>query len=206
MSSQEHTILPSGMTSSERQQPGSRDGSKGRTGPRTAQGKAGNWLSSLSHGLRSNRPVIPHMEDEAEWRRHLDGIRASLAPEGHLEHVLAERVANLLWRLHRVTRYEVVVTMHYIGSTAHDVAVADSYAARTLSKGVLLEPDPEMVAAHQQARILPPSKELDKIIRYETAIHRQLMQTLHEIEALQACRKGEPVHLARLDISSAPPG
>ena len=30
----------------------------------------------------------------------------SLSPEGHLELVLAERVAVLSWRLHRVTRYE----------------------------------------------------------------------------------------------------
>ncbi len=30
----------------------------------------------------------------------------SLSPEGHLELVLAERVALLSWRLHRVTRYE----------------------------------------------------------------------------------------------------
>jgi len=175
-----------------------------RGGPASAQGKADNWVKALSHGITSNAPVIPHMEDEAEWRRHLDGICASLAPEGHLEHALAERVANLLWRLHRVTRYEVAVTMHYIGSTRYDLAVADSYAARTLSKGVLVEPDPEKVAACQQARILPPLHELDKIIRYETAIHRQLLQTLHEIEALQARRKGEPSYLARLDISSTP--
>ena len=30
----------------------------------------------------------------------------SLSPEGHLETVLAERVALLSWRLHRVIRYE----------------------------------------------------------------------------------------------------
>jgi hypothetical protein len=176
----------------------------GRRGRKTTQGKADNWRSALSHGITSNAPVIPHMEDENAWHRHLHGIRASIAPEGHLEHALAERVANLLWRLNRVTRYEVVVTMHHIGSTTHDVAVADSYRARTLSKGVLVEPDPDEVAALQQARILPDSRELDKIMRYETHIHRQLLQTLHELEALQARRRGEPTHLARLDISATP--
>jgi hypothetical protein len=33
-------------------------------------------------------------------------VLESLRPEGHLEFVLAERVALLSWRLHRVTRYE----------------------------------------------------------------------------------------------------
>jgi hypothetical protein len=33
-------------------------------------------------------------------------VLESLSPEGHLELVLAERVALLSWRLHRVTRYE----------------------------------------------------------------------------------------------------
>jgi hypothetical protein len=41
-----------------------------------------------------------------EWEAHRTGVLASLEPEGHLEMVLAERVALLLWRLRRVTRYE----------------------------------------------------------------------------------------------------
>ncbi|MDB5297499.1 MAG: hypothetical protein JWO31_3482, partial [Phycisphaerales bacterium] len=51
-------------------------------------------------------PVLPHVEREDDWVAHLDRTLASLAPEGHLEAVLAERVALLLWRLDRVARYE----------------------------------------------------------------------------------------------------
>ena len=212
MDDPENTILQNVLPSSEQEETAvepSHEADAGRLrrgGRRTAQGKADNWVNALAHGITSNRPVIPHMESEGEWRRYRDGVRASFAPEGVFEHELVERLANPTWRLRRVTRYEVVVTMHHIGSTAHDVAVADSYAARTLSKGVLLEPDPEEVAALQQARILPDSRELDKIMRYETHIHRQLLQTLHELEALQARRRGEVPHLARLDISATPMG
>jgi hypothetical protein len=43
-------------------------------------------------------------------------------------------------------------------------------------------------------------------MRYETHLHRQWVQTLHELEALQQRRKGLPTHLARLDISASPAG
>ena len=46
------------------------------------------------------------MEKAEDWEDHRDGVLESLSPEGHLELVLAERVALLSWRLHRVTRYE----------------------------------------------------------------------------------------------------
>jgi hypothetical protein len=46
------------------------------------------------------------MERAEDWELHLAGTLDSLSPEGHLETVLAERVALLSWRLHRVVRYE----------------------------------------------------------------------------------------------------
>jgi hypothetical protein len=46
------------------------------------------------------------MERAEDWELHLAGTLESLSPEGHLETVLAERVALLSWRLHRVVRYE----------------------------------------------------------------------------------------------------
>jgi hypothetical protein len=46
------------------------------------------------------------VEKHEDWEEHRDGILESLSPEGHLELVLAERVALLSWRLHRVIRYE----------------------------------------------------------------------------------------------------
>jgi hypothetical protein len=46
------------------------------------------------------------VEKAQDWEEHRDGVLESLAPVGHLELVLAERVALLSWRLHRVTRYE----------------------------------------------------------------------------------------------------
>ncbi|MBI3966289.1 MAG: hypothetical protein HY329_11715 [Chloroflexi bacterium] len=50
-------------------------------------------------------------------------------------------------------------------------------------------------------RLIPTEPDLNKVIRYETHLHRQLVQTMHELEALQARRRGLPAPLARLDLT-----
>src|SRR5215212_8407402 len=75
-------------------------------GPATQEGKEVVKWNAVKHGLRSPAPVVPGVEKAEEWEEHRDGILESLQPEGHLEEMLAERVALLSWRLHRITRYE----------------------------------------------------------------------------------------------------
>ncbi len=144
------------------------------------------------------------MEDEAAWLRHRDGIVASLAPEAGLEEFLAHRLASLLWRMNRITRYEVAVTMLHIDDTATDLTIAQSYRAGTLSKGQFIEPEPETIEEHQQIRILPSDQHIERITKLERHFHRQALQTLHEIEALQARRRGQPTYLGRVDFSGPP--
>lgn len=170
----------------------------------TPDGKAPTPHNAITHGITSAAPVIPGVEDPSDWRRHLDGIVAALSPEGDLEEALAERIASLFWRLRRVTRYEVAVTLSQLEETESDLAIADAYGAGTISKGEFPAIDPERVARAQETRILPYADDLDKIMRYEAHLHRQCLQALHEIEALQARRRGEQTPLARLDISSPP--
>ena len=75
-------------------------------GPKTQAGKEVARWNATRHGIRSPAPVIPGLEKPEDWEDHRDGVLENLLPEGHLELVLAERVALLTWRLHRVTRYE----------------------------------------------------------------------------------------------------
>src|ERR687898_3348028 len=75
-------------------------------GPVTQEGKEVVKWNATQHGIRSPAPVVPEVEKLEEWEEHRDGILDSLQPEGHLEEVLAERVALFSWRLNRVTRYE----------------------------------------------------------------------------------------------------
>ncbi len=77
------------------------------TGPRTAAGKLAASRNAVTHGVWTTAPVVPG-ETADGWAAHRAGVSASLAPVGVLEDVLAERVAGLLWRLGRVTRYETL--------------------------------------------------------------------------------------------------
>ena len=75
-------------------------------GPTTQEGREVVKWNATRHGIRSPAPVAPGVEKEEDWEEHRDGAFESLQPEGHLETVLAEKVALLSWRLNRVTRYE----------------------------------------------------------------------------------------------------
>ncbi|MDZ4278128.1 MAG: hypothetical protein U1B78_03200 [Dehalococcoidia bacterium] len=172
-------------------------------GPKTEKGRAIARLNALKHGFAAKSPVIPDIEDEDEWLRYHAGIVASLSPEGHLEEVLTWRLANILWHLDRLTAYEVAAIMRHIESTAIDLGIAANYLSDSKE---IVQPKPEDIAERQQGRLLPSDSDLERVMRYGSHLHRQWVQTLHELEALQARRRGEPAHLARLDISSPPAG
>lgn len=64
-----------------------------------------------------------------------------------------------------------------------------------------LEVADKKVARMRATRALPNEKTLDRIMRYEAHLHRQLVQTLRELEAMQSRRAGQSTPLARLDVS-----
>jgi hypothetical protein len=57
----------------------------------------------------------------------------------------------------------------------------------------------------RRERTLPNREDADKVMRYEAHLHRQLLQTLHELEAMQARRTGQAAPLARLDVQGLEP-
>jgi hypothetical protein len=94
-------------------------------GPKTAQGKAVVRWNSLRHGITSPKPVVPGLEKQEDWEEHRSGILENLSPIGHLEITLAERIALLCWRLHRVTRYEtesIAVSQEQVEEDIHKMA------------------------------------------------------------------------------------
>jgi hypothetical protein len=91
-------------------------------GPRTEEGKEVVRWNATRHGIRSPAPVVPGVEKKEDWEEHRDGILESLQPEGHLELVLAERVALLSWRLHRVIRFETESIALYQEKAEDDLA------------------------------------------------------------------------------------
>ncbi len=91
-------------------------------GPRTEEGKAVARWNATRHGIRSPAPVVPGVEKPEDWQEYRDGMLADLAPAGPLELALAERVAVLAWRLHRVTRYETETIARSQESVEDDLA------------------------------------------------------------------------------------
>jgi hypothetical protein len=91
-------------------------------GPVTQEGKEVVRWNATCHGIRSPAPVVPGVEKAEDWEEHRGGVLESLSPEGHLELVLAERVALLSWRLNRVTRYETEAIALYQERLEEDLA------------------------------------------------------------------------------------
>ena len=95
---------------SEKQIAANRENARKSTGPRTETGRDIAKLNAVKHGGLSPLPVLPEVETTDAWEVYLAGTLASLAPVGHLETVLAERVALILWRMNRVARFEREIT------------------------------------------------------------------------------------------------
>ena len=64
---------------------------------------------------------------------------------------------------------------------------------------------PDAVDAQVARRLIPDDDTVKTIMRYEVSLHRQFIQILHELEAMQSRRKGVASPLARMDFSG-PPG
>jgi hypothetical protein len=92
------------------------------------------------------------------------------------------------WRLRRLIRCEAGQVDRALAghsyelqqSKADDLADPDSGSSR----------DPEMDALTDHL-FLPEKEELDKLLRYEAMINRQLNHAMDEIERVQTRRKGE---------------
>ncbi len=78
--------------------------------------------NATRHGIRSPAPVVPGVEKPEDWEEYRDGMLVDLAPTGPLELALAERVAILTWRLHRVIRYETETIARSQESVEDDLA------------------------------------------------------------------------------------
>ena len=112
-------------------------------------------------------------ESNAKWEAHRQSIVSTLAPVGPIETELAERVAAALRRLRRVTAYE-------------EAAIGERQHLETVS-----------------TLLLPHPLDLDKIIRFEAHLTRQLYQALHELEAMRIERRGQLAPLLRVDVNAA---
>jgi hypothetical protein len=177
-----------------------------QTGPNSRRGKAVSRRNAWKHGILSIAVVLDKAEDPAEWEAHVAGMFESLQPEGHLESMLAERIAIDLWKMRRIDYFQAITTAAYMGRAHNDIRTAEAFRQGTIGKGIFPDIPEDEVRFRKFLRVLPETEDLEKIMRYGAYLHRQYVQTLHELEAIQIRRKGGTSPLARLDIIGAPGG
>lgn len=158
-------------------------------GPRTLEGKARSSRNAVKHGLCAEDPVIPGVEVQEYWEAHRQRIVESLEVENAMEQALANRIASLLWRLERVIQYEIAMVNDRRESIPDDVVswaqIEYISTKRRPEKQEIRDRAIKMAAI----RILPDSNELMKIRRYESHLHRMLLQTMRQLDMIQARRR-----------------
>jgi len=166
------------------------------TGPRSAEGKARVARNALKHGLLSHDMLIMG-ENAEELELFREAMMADLAPEGHVEVYLADRMVSCAWRLRRAGQLERDII---------NGKMLDEVRSRARSPQAYVgvpDPMPGPIAAET----LWKEDTYDKISRYERYIEHGLYKALHELQRLQAVRRGEGVTAPAavdVDVSGQP--
>ena len=147
-----------------------RENAQKSNGPRTEQGKEASRLDAVRHGMLARTPVVPNLEREEDWHAHRRGLLESLRPVGQLEMMLANRVVQLSWRIRRIARYE-----------RDEIAKLYADDAPRFWRN---REEMDLVGDRQ----LPGLEKLGPLARYEAHLHRSLLQSLHELQRVQASR------------------
>lgn len=108
-----------------------------------------------------------------------------LADQGHLSAPVKELLARTLPQARNVPWESPEVALQWI-----DREIVRLQAVREVYR----EKENLELEARKASLALPSKEVLDKILRYETTISRQLYKAMAELERLQRMRKGEAVH------------
>lgn len=193
------------------------------TGPRTAEGKSWSRRNAVKHRILASVLLIDGPDDQAEFDEMFSALSRDLAPVGKLEQLLVEKISVCFWRERLALRSERgLARQQEMGTRSpQEYLHAQVLAAITNSReifrrrGILppkgmqvdvreevkeeveVEENVEEIDCHRDSikdsRSLPLVADLDRILRYETTIHRQLVYAINQLERLQRARKGEHV-------------
>ena len=152
------------------------------TGPKTPEGKEIASRNAVRHGLLAQALVLEG-ESREEFDRFAEGMMAQLEPVGYVEIMLAERVVAGAWRSRRALRVEWALVWQ------------DQHLLITRLGSYATEDDTGEIAspASMMAERMLRDDTYEKFRRYEASIERGLYRALHELQRLQAGRRGEDV-------------
>jgi hypothetical protein len=185
------------------------------TGPVTPEGKAIVSQNAVKHGIFAKDLIITTgdgKEDAQEYRELLDGLIISLNPVGQMECLLVEKISVDYWRLRRVLRFETGSIRKQLDTAINDYYGKTDYFGNKEHK-TNKEINKEMVSCRtcsdtprlaelKQAKrknryaeevtvkmsSLPAADDWDKVIKYEKAVQRSILQNLALLKRLQSMR------------------
>jgi hypothetical protein len=137
--------------------------------------------------------IIPG-ESMAEWAAHCASVAVSFSPVGEVETLLAQRIANILWRLNRLARYEVELTAAGIEETTNPLPSGFDTDLDSFSFGKKATPEQAKVKAERDKRKLLIERTmldegtLAKIAQWERHLSKELMRTLKHLQSVRSLR------------------
>lgn len=145
-------------------------------GVKSEAGKEKVRLNALKHGLLSQE-VYLESENKETLQELVGNLFLSIQPEGELEKILADRIVSGVWRLRRLLVIERSVLELKEGLNLNSLTYGSDQTEKAEIRDMLKD------------------DLFERLMRYETTIERGIYRALHELQRLQAMRKGQSVNL-----------
>lgn len=146
----------------------------GRTGPRSAAGKAKVAQNAVKHGLRASKWMSP--EEQESFSALADDLHAEYQPNTATQRILVERIAMCMSKLRR---------LHHIEDTLFYKARIDDVRSK-LDRYPNATP---LTIEQTVSAAMPPFKFIEVLGRYQTTLDRQLSKSIGELMILKANEK-----------------
>jgi hypothetical protein len=167
------------------------------TGPRTTKGKSYSRLNALKHGFFSRDVVNPVLDGPhrlKEFNAMLKALLAEYDPQSVRERIMIDEVAACCWRIRRLMRFECRegwVDDETYRQNAMNQSPSEQIAA---TFGYDHQGDRERIfrklrRAGLETLVVPCKVDLDRIVRYERLIKRNLFRALYTLERIRGARQ-----------------
>lgn len=170
----------------ERRKTANRNNALASTGPRSNAGKSRSSMNAVKHGAYSSA-ILVLGESREDFESLLLEMRASLLPEGPLEHRVVDRIALLWWRLERAQRVERETLEQALAEARCEASDYLVGLSRSLHGGDH-PPAPEKDAPSQTAFHWKDGVKIERLVRYEGQVERAFFRLVHELEHRQERR------------------
>jgi len=144
-------------------------------------------LNAMKHGILSKELVLDG-ESKKELERLGKSMRLELVPEGEMELLLVDRIITSTWRLRRAIQIERAFLQSEYNNSSFD-----SYNEIPRSR--------DKTWNHIVSRELGNDTAWLNLLRYETAIEKQIYKALHELMRVQSAKRGgKPLVPIAIDV------